>query len=110
MTDTLQPSRVDTPDLLARLSTAVSFLAEIRDTSVGSERTRLASKIEGIQRCSRAIDHATSTGEVLTAQDVTDMVAALDPGTRAVTESLSTTELGISKGCALVLDYATDPR
>lgn len=97
---------VDVADLQSRLSTAVTLLAELRDTAVGSERTRLASKIEGIQRCSLAFDRATRKGQPLTVPDVVDLVGALDPGTRAITESLSVTELGVSKGCALVLSYS----
>lgn len=100
---------VDTVDLLARLSLAVSFLAEIRDDSVGSEKQRLAAKIDGIQTCARLIDKLAVGEPFPTLAEVIELVRRVDPGGRAVTVNLSPVELGQSKGCRLVRDYATNP-
>lgn len=98
---------VDTADLIGRLALAADLLAELRDGYTGYERTRVASKIEGIQRCARAAQHRF--GDRAPLVDVERVFSALDPGRRSVAENLTVTELGISKGVALSLDYARNP-
>ncbi|WP_114906774.1 hypothetical protein [Ornithinimicrobium murale] len=98
---------VDVSDLIARLTIATEFLTEMRDGALGSERTHLASKIEGIQRCAKAVQR--EFGFLADLPDVESLFANLDPGSRSITESLDTTELGISKGVALALNYARNP-
>lgn len=110
MTTATKPSTtqlVDTADLVARLTIATEFLAEMRDDAVGSERTRLASKIEGMKRCAHAVEREFDVAAAI--EDVEELFGKLDPGKRSITEHLSVTEHGISKGVEAALDYARNP-
>lgn len=96
---------VDTVDLVSRLNQAAGFLAEMRDEAVGPERTRLSSKIEGVQACTRSIEKTGAQERFLGTDEILGLVQNMDPGTRPVTEHLTEIELGISKGCRLVVAY-----
>lgn len=99
---------VDVPDLLARLKLAVEHLSDLRDSTTGSEKARLAGKIEGLNRGARVFTTVLKGLDVPVGVAV-DTMTKLDPAART-NDSISVEDHHISAGVQLSIEYVHHPK
>lgn len=99
---------VDVQDLQQRLRLAVEHLSDLRDCATGSEKARLAGKIEGLNRGARVFTTVLK-GLDVPVEVAVNTIMKMDPSTRT-NDSISVEDHNISSGVQLAIEYLTNPK